>query len=222
MTINYKDQSWSFCKFYLTWHKFGSNHVDRAYFTECCDQTFHTTLELFLFRIDIYVCMAHAVVFVMIRTATTWEHLWKILTQCKCDYKVTAVSLHNKELSFKCHRRLPGQRFVRVLKRPHTLGLKFRWEGRRQHDQTLTKIASLLECFPATLVVPVTWPDWSKFQFLRFWYNHIKLRPTRHKVSTLTTTTRLTGIRTNFFITIVPNQNLLHSGYEICTLMILT
>jgi len=43
----------------------------------------------------------------------------------------------------------------------------FRWDGSRQHDRTPTKIAFALENFPATVIMPSTWPDWSKFQFLR-------------------------------------------------------
>jgi len=43
----------------------------------------------------------------------------------------------------------------------------YRWEGSRQHGRTLTKITSALDSFPATVILPSTWPDWSKFQFLR-------------------------------------------------------
>ena len=60
----------------------------------------------------------------------------------------------------------PGRDLFRMLKRspisqPHTLGLRrgFRWEGSRQHDRTPTKIASALENFPATVIMPSPWPD---------------------------------------------------------------
>ena len=54
--------------------------------------------------------------------------------------------------------------------------------GSRQHDRTPTKIASALENFPATVIMPSAWPDWSKFQLLRSWHD-----PAGHEASALTT-----------------------------------
>ena len=55
----------------------------------------------------------------------------------------------------------------------------FRWESSRQHDRTPTKIASALENFPATVIMPSAWPDWSKFQFLGAWHDPAEIRTTR-------------------------------------------
>ena len=51
--------------------------------------------------------------------------------------------------------------------------------GSRQHDRTPTKIASALENFPATVIMPSAWPDWSKFQLLRSWHDPAEIRTTR-------------------------------------------
>jgi len=80
----------------------------------------------------------------------------------------------------------------------------FRWVCSRQHDRTPTKIASALENFPATVIMPSAWPDWSKFQFLSSWHGEIlnhtnnnlpglprfephEQQPSRHERSALTT-----------------------------------
>ena len=39
------------------------------------------------------------------------------------------------------------------------LSFSFRWEGSRQHDRIPTKIASALENFPATVIMPSAWQD---------------------------------------------------------------
>ena len=72
------------------------------------------------------------------------------------------------------------------------LGHRRSCSGKRQHDRTPTNIASALESFAATVIMPSAWPDWSKFPFLRSWYlaeirtpSNYDL-PTRRKASALT------------------------------------
>ena len=121
------------------------------------------------------------------RKATIWMaktrvHVWKVLAQRNCEI---------------CQ----GRDLFRVLKRSpisqlHALGSStklFRCEGKRQHDRTPTNIASALESFAATVIMPSAWPDWSKFPFLRSWYDLAEIRtpsnydlPTRRKASALT------------------------------------
>ena len=66
-----------------------------------------------------------------------------------------ASTIARAEICLGCWRDLP------FLNRTHLV--LFRWEGSRQYDRTPTKNASALENFPATVIIPSTWPDWSKF-----------------------------------------------------------
>ena len=109
--------------------------------------------------------------------------LQKVLIQRNCEYRQCTT----QELSFQWHRRSPGQRFVWGVEeiahfstaRTWSSTRLFRWEGSRQHDRTPTKIASALENFPATVIMPSAWPDWSKFQCLRSWHDPAEIRTTR-------------------------------------------
>ena len=111
--------------------------------------------------------------------------LRKVLIQRNCEYR--QCNCTTQELSFQWHRRSPGQRFVYSVEEIAHFSTAntwsstrlFRWEGSRQHDRTPTKIAFALENFPATVIMPSTWPDWSKFQFLRSWHNPAEIRSTR-------------------------------------------
>jgi len=109
------------------------------------------------------------------RNAMTWTAKSRVRAESSStaqlrvqDYSSRVTSQHNICPSTIARAEIS---LFRVLKRspisqPHGSSTKlFRWEGRKQHDRTPTKIAS--ESFPATVITPSAWPDWSKFQFVR-------------------------------------------------------
>ena len=122
--------------------------------------------------------MAHAVAFATIWKAKTREHLRKVLRQRNCEYKQQHNSYPSNafndcrtEICLGCWWDRP------FLDRTHLVFYEVvRWEGRKQHDRTPTKNASALESFPATVTMPSAWSEWSKFQFLRSWFDPDEIR----------------------------------------------
>jgi len=68
--------------------------------------------------------------------------------------------------------------FDEVIPNEVIYGIRRVYSGSWQHDRTPTKTASAKN-FPATVVMPSAWPDWSKFQFLRSWHDPAEIRTTR-------------------------------------------
>ena len=103
--------------------------------------------------------------------------LWKVLIQRNCEYRQCTT----QELSFQ------GRDLFRVLKKspisqPHTLGLRRGYSDGKAVGNTTglrRRLHPHLENFPATVIMPSTWPDWSKFQFLRSWHDPVEIRTTR-------------------------------------------
>ena len=129
--------------------------------------------------------MAHAVAFAAIRMTKTQEHF----AESSYTTQLRVQTMHNTwivlpvastiaraEICLGCWRDHP------FLNRTHLVFdevIPMGSQPSRQHDQTPTKIASALENFPAIVIMPSVWPDWSKFQFLRSWHDLAKIRTTR-------------------------------------------
>ena len=93
----------------------------------------------------------------------TRTFLRKVLTQLNCEYMVTDnVTAQHKNCPCSGIDDRPGRDLFRGVEEIAHFSTAstwsstkwFRWEGSRQHDRTLTKIASALENFPATVIMP--------------------------------------------------------------------
>ena len=114
------------------------------------------------------------------------EHLRKssnTLNKRNCEYNCTHT-VTAQQVSFECLWRSPGQRFVLGVEetahfstaRTWSSMKLFWWEGKRQRKDCIP-----LESFPATVNMSSAWPDWSKFQCLRSWYDPAEIRTTIYR-----------------------------------------
>jgi len=101
--------------------------------------------------------MAHAVAFAAIRTTKTREHFaessyttqLRVQTMHNTRFVLPVAStIARAKICLECCRDRP------FLNRTQLVTRLFRWEGSRQHDRNPTKIASALQNFPATVIMP--------------------------------------------------------------------
>jgi len=96
--------------------------------------------------------MAHAADFATIRTAKTREHLRKVLTQRNCEH---CTHSNNTTIVLRVPSTIAGAEIcleIAYFSKARTWSSTklFRWEDKRQHDRTPTKIASAVKIFHTT------------------------------------------------------------------------